>query len=204
MEEARMTSVRIGMAALGAALVCAATPPAAGAQAGQDSVRGSGTYGNPAVPFTIDATSGASGENARGAVTDPTFGISDGRVMCIDMRGGGRAVVGGVSQSSSFGAPLLFAYYVADGGTPGAGVDVLGGEFQPLGGRAFDPGWCRSRTGLFTSFATILSGDIAVVDAPALPTSKEQCKHGGYRNFGARFRNQGACLSFVARSRGRR
>jgi hypothetical protein len=198
-----MTSVRIGMAALGVALVCAVASAAAGAQAGQVSIRGSGTTGNPPVPFTIDATAGPSGENARGTVTDATFGIATGRVMCIDRRAGG-AVVGGVSQTSSFGAPLLFAYYVVDGGTPGAGVDVFGGEFELVGGRAFDPNWCRSRTLPFTTYAKILSGDITIVDAPALPSSKEQCKHGGYRNFGGRFRNQGACVSFVARSRGAR
>jgi hypothetical protein len=32
---------------------------------------------------------------------------------------------------------------------------------------------------------------------PSLPTSKEQCKQGGWRNFGV-FRNQGDCVSFVA------
>ncbi len=31
-----------------------------------------------------------------------------------------------------------------------------------------------------------------------LPTSKEQCKGGGWQNFGATFKNQGQCVSFVA------
>jgi hypothetical protein len=38
---------------------------------------------------------------------------------------------------------------------------------------------------------------IIVVDAPALPTSKDQCKNGGWRRFGV-FKNQGDCVSFVA------
>jgi hypothetical protein len=29
------------------------------------------------------------------------------------------------------------------------------------------------------------------------PTSKAQCKHGGWRNFGSRFKNQGQCVRFV-------
>jgi hypothetical protein len=33
-------------------------------------------------------------------------------------------------------------------------------------------------------------GDIVVVDAPALPISKEQCKKGGWQSFGV-FKNQG-------------
>jgi hypothetical protein len=30
-----------------------------------------------------------------------------------------------------------------------------------------------------------------------LPTSKEQCKKGGWKNFGTTFKNQGQCVSFV-------
>jgi hypothetical protein len=40
-------------------------------------------------------------------------------------------------------------------------------------------------------------GDYVVTDAPALPTTKDQCKNGGWRNFGV-FKNQGDCVSFVA------
>ena len=32
----------------------------------------------------------------------------------------------------------------------------------------------------------------------ALPTSKEQCKNGGWMDFGTTFKNQGQCVSFVA------
>jgi hypothetical protein len=31
-----------------------------------------------------------------------------------------------------------------------------------------------------------------------LPSSKAECKNGGWRNFGTVFRNQGDCVSFVA------
>jgi hypothetical protein len=34
---------------------------------------------------------------------------------------------------------------------------------------------------------------------PASPTTKAQCKHGGFATYG--FKNQGACVSFVARKR---
>ena len=36
-----------------------------------------------------------------------------------------------------------------------------------------------------------------MVDAQPLPTSKEQCKQRGYRQFG--FKNQGQCVAFVTR-----
>lgn len=34
--------------------------------------------------------------------------------------------------------------------------------------------------------------------APPLPTSKQQCKHGGWKSFGTTFKNQGQCVSFLA------
>jgi hypothetical protein len=42
-------------------------------------------------------------------------------------------------------------------------------------------------------------GDLVVRDAPALPTSKDQCKNGGWRDFGDTFKNQGQCVAFVER-----
>jgi hypothetical protein len=39
--------------------------------------------------------------------------------------------------------------------------------------------------------------DFAVTDAHPLPTSKDQCKNGGWQDFGV-FKNQGDCVSFVA------
>jgi hypothetical protein len=39
------------------------------------------------------------------------------------------------------------------------------------------------------------SGDIVVHDAQALPTSKAQCRNGGWAEFG--FKNQGQCIRFV-------
>jgi hypothetical protein len=51
--------------------------------------------------------------------------------------------------------------------------------------------------GIQPSPSPILSGNIVVVDAQALPTTKDQCKNGGWRNYGE-FKNQGDCVSFVA------
>ena len=42
----------------------------------------------------------------------------------------------------------------------------------------------------------IEGGDITVVDAQPLPTSKDQCKRGGRQQYG--FANQGQCVRFVA------
>ena len=36
-----------------------------------------------------------------------------------------------------------------------------------------------------------------MVGAPPPPTNKKQCKHGGWKKFGSRFKNQGQCVRFV-------
>ena len=38
---------------------------------------------------------------------------------------------------------------------------------------------------------------VSPISAPPLPTSKDQCKTGGWRNY-PDFKNEGACVSFVA------
>jgi hypothetical protein len=54
---------------------------------------------------------------------------------------------------------------------------------------------------LLISATLVTAGDIVVTDAPApppppsFPTSKDQCKNGGWRQFG--FRNQAECVAFL-------
>jgi hypothetical protein len=43
----------------------------------------------------------------------------------------------------------------------------------------------------------LVRGEVAIQDAHPLPSTKEQCKNGGWRTYGV-FKNQGACVSFVA------
>jgi hypothetical protein len=43
----------------------------------------------------------------------------------------------------------------------------------------------------------VSSGDVVFVDVPPLPITKDQCKHGRWRDFGSFFRSQGACVAFV-------
>jgi hypothetical protein len=42
------------------------------------------------------------------------------------------------------------------------------------------------------------TGTVTVTAPPPLPTSSDQCKNGGWQNFGGIFKNQGDCVSFVA------
>jgi hypothetical protein len=145
-----------------------------------DSAHGAGVDGG-GNSFAFSATSGPNGENATGAARHSAFDVA-GPVTCLDVRGDGRAIVGGISKTSSFGEPLIFALYVIDAGTPGAGADVLGGEFEGVGGRAADDSWCKSRPDDFGIFAPIREGELVVRnDAPdgdgdGIPDADDNCR----------------------------
>jgi hypothetical protein len=72
-------------------------------------------------------------------------------------------------------------------GSPGIGRTTFEVYEDPNGNGAIDVGE--------RLLETIVESDPC---AP-LPTSKEQCKSGGWRTFGATFKNQGQCVAFVER-----
>ena len=94
---------------------------------------------------------------------------------------------------------------VLDAGGPDSGAD----KFQfalhegprdgpPLPGRAS----CSSFPGPFPGLRPLPRlherfGNVVVTDTRSLPTSKDQCKNGGWQSYGV-FKNQGDCVSFVA------
>jgi hypothetical protein len=154
-----------------------ALPGVSGAQApAGDSVIGSGTSGIPGCngPVEIDARSGPSGENPTGQVDCGT--LFSGPVTCLSVNGNVALLT---VQSSVFGA---------------VGVRITD---LPTGDRLealLGPG-CP--TPLSSYIELQFSGDIVVVDGRPLPTSKDQCKNGGWQAYGV-FKNQGDCVSFVA------
>jgi hypothetical protein len=144
------------------------------------------------IVLVFDAHSGPSGEHPTGAVrTDleapPPFGTSTfdiAQVNCLDVSGN-RATVGARSQ---FG--FAFIYVVED--NDGAGQDRSGVSVGGLGA----PLVCSANPPIVLS--PIFDGDITVHDAAPFPTSKNQCKQGGWREF-PQFKNQGQCVAFVER-----
>ena len=173
---------------LSAIAVAAATaltvPTAARAQApAGDSVTGTGTaafFG----PFTIDAHSGPSGENPTGRASFDTEEVSfEGPVSCL-------RVSGNVGRFNVSLGRITVWFEVTD--NAGSGLpDTIAGSVTLSDPADCSPLTMPARTG------AVLTGDIMVVDAPPLPTSKEQCKDGGWRAF-ATFKNQGDCVSFLA------
>jgi hypothetical protein len=173
-------------AAIGVAVLLA-LPGVAGAQVPtQDSVV---LTGGPAQAgifnfITVDATSGPSGESPTGQVRFDVLGLFNlgGPVTCLAVSGN-TATINFQDQTGGFG---LVTVQVLDGQP-----DTF--DAAPTGRAPTD---CAPLppTGVG---GPLTGGDIVVVDAPPLPTSKEQCKNVGWRNFGI-FKNQGDCVSFVA------
>jgi hypothetical protein len=161
-------------------------PGVSGAQTPtQDSVSGSGIVlggSNATFTFDIQARSGPNGENATGQVTlrstaDGSIFFA-GPVTCLSVNGTRATLLVDTQQ-----------FHVV-------GVEV---NDSPSGDliRAFPTSMSGCSSLGFALDFPVLSGDLVVVDAPPLPTTKDECKNGGWKTFGA-FKNQGDCVSFVA------
>lgn len=169
------------------AVVLSVPAAAVGQVATQDSVTGSGGGGFASVDsfgFQIDAHSGPSGEAPTGtAAFSAEFGTLQGPVTCLAVKGN-VATVNLVGQGGLFGGAHVITFTVTDspaGDRLAKAVDVRApADCSPL-----------------SFFADLITfGDIVVVDALPLPSSKDQCKIGGWRTYRV-FKNQGDCVRFV-------
>jgi hypothetical protein len=109
-----------------------------------------------------------------------------GPVTCLAVTGN-RAIIGFRDEVGGFGDINVLA---VDNQPPGPAPDQFFAQPSP------GPVNCAAPS-LVPDVGGPVEGDITVVDAPSLPTSKDQCKNGGWRTFGV-FKNQGDCVSFVA------
>jgi hypothetical protein len=162
-------------------------PAVSQAQApGEDSVTGSGTAGP--YTFAFDAHSGPAGENPTGtatiSLTSTPSVFTSGPVTCLAVDGN-RAVIGIENGPGSLTAGEGTSIEVSDD------PDAL--FFRLV---VAPPSTCLTDPSGYEPIP-VTSGDITIVDAKPLPTSKEQCTNGGWRNFPG-FKNQGDCVSSVA------
>jgi hypothetical protein len=189
----------LAAAVVGTALVVpspssAQQPPPSPAQ---DSAVGGAIILSQFRGLSVDARSNPDGSNPSGGATAglrSTYSVS-GHVTCLTVVGN-RATVGfAVDTGFSVNGSLGHLIFVEDNGSPGAGLD-LANDIET----ALPPTSCPVATDedlvpfpfIPIRPQPIESGDITVVDAPALPTSKDQCKNDGWRQFG--FANQGQCI----------
>ncbi len=145
----------------------------------------------------IDAHSGPSGENPGGHVSFVAGGILpiSGPVDCLDVSGNTAVmtVAGPFPSAPGFTA---FVVRLVDNG--GSGLDRF--ENFPDDPEVPEPIDCRDYSTPF--FGGSLIGRAVVTDVDpsvSLPTSKKQCRHGGWAQFG--FKNKRRCIRFVIRHR---
>jgi hypothetical protein len=146
-----------------------------------------------------------------------------GSVTCLNVQGN-RAVIGmyGGATDGFTGIFRIRGFLqVVDNGSPGVGRDTLTLETQfveILFNPSADVPLTNCPATLAPSFSALptdplppapsssdpaygrfsgLAQDFTVADTNPLPTSKDQCKNGGWKTFGV-FKNQGDCVSFVA------
>jgi hypothetical protein len=178
---------RAWLATLTTAIACAVPAVSFAQVPRQDSVSLSGTAtAGSFMITTLNATSGPSGESPSGEVRFSAFGViqQGGPVTCLAVNGSA-ATLRFVDELFFIGSAMTVV--VTDG--PDS-FDVL----FPVGG---DPTDCSTPGTPSGVSGPLTTGDIVVVDAPPLPTTKDQCKDGGWQTFGV-FKNQGDCVSFVA------
>ena len=146
------------------------------------------------IDIHVDAFSGPSGEDPGGQVSfgfSPIFGVEPvtGPVTCLEVTGN-TAVMTVAGPFSSFPGLLAFTVKVIDNG--GSGLDRF--QYFPVPPENSQYLDCRANP-IPTDFGGPLIGRAEVFDAPGPPSSKSQCRHGGFAQFG--FRNEGQCIAFV-------
>ncbi len=134
------------------------------------------------IGFDIEARSGPSGEGPSGhvALTFAAFdfppGVLEGPVSCLNVSGNDAVVGFDLGPLSTIPGMLVV---VEDNGPPGSDPpDTLTGS--PVD----DPSSCVPPPIPPPPFE-VVEGDVTVTDASALPTSKDQCKNGGWRDYPA-------------------
>jgi hypothetical protein len=172
----------------------------------RDFVEGSGglqdLYG-----YEFHVSSGPTGENATGSVLLQGRGglLVGGEVTCLSVAGN-RATIGFAgSFQPPIQGPAFGFFWVEDSRGEPVPPPVPG--FPPAPADRFDygssaevPQSCPPPTDANFEVTTPIgfrpTSEIVVHDA-TLPTSKEQCKNGGWRRYGSVFKNQGDCVTWV-------
>jgi hypothetical protein len=161
----------------------------------------------------VNPQTSPSGQAPSGTFRGHSRRLSEGVVTCLTVSGNHAAIAGygtlHEGGSNFFGNPppvrqAGFLLIVEDNGPFPADVTPLS-PYPWSNDRALLHNWFAEApadcsipsdlSGLSTWW--VGAGDVTVHDAPALPTTQQQCKNGGWGTYGV-FKNQGDCVSFVA------
>ncbi len=191
----RRVQLVLGLALIG----LMAAPSASNATSLLDTVTATGSSGHGTFAvIQISAQSSVTGTDVSGTGSFTVGRVNvKGPVTCLRVsgpdRGGG--TVGSPTTAiltvDSSGAGVVTVKLIDNGGN---GPDFMGAF--PLSRSRLDcstpmPGPNQNVTD------TLTNGRAIVFDAPPLPTSKAQCRLGGWQTVGSMFKNQGQCVAFV-------
>jgi hypothetical protein len=187
----------LALASLTSAAAALALVASAGAQTpGHDSVNAAGSA-LPLDRVNVTAQATPSGQNVTGTATVSLlgFGVVSGPVTCLSVTGpdrGGGTPTAPTTATLNFQDPLgILTARIVDNGGQSAPDEI---QVAALGRAPTDCSPLPPGVGIDATFD---HGRAIVFDAPPLPTTKDQCKNGGWQTFGV-FKNQGDCVSFVA------
>jgi hypothetical protein len=183
---------------LAAAVVLTATPGAVAQSPTRDTLQVTGSA--PGFPnIGINAEQTGEDVNATGlAFLQPSVGaIMTGRVTCLEVTGPGRGIgtpdapTTAVVEFFDIRFGVVTVKVIDNGGTvTNSDTDLFATALGPA---------CSTENPDLPPFVPF-HGFMEAFDAPPpAPTSKEQCKDGGWRAFGELFTSQGQCVAFVQR-----
>jgi hypothetical protein len=138
--------------------------------------------------FDVFVEADSEGKNAAGTGSGSGAYNFDARAVCLRVVGNRASVGFELTRGfESLGHGLLITY--ADNGDETTPDSIVDFTFMPN-----PPASCPEPSTGSASYT--VQGDVDVHDAPSLPTSKDQCKNGGWRTYGI-FKNQGDCVSSI-------
>jgi hypothetical protein len=194
-----LTTATVGVALALPSASNAAPPPPPPPQLDTATATGSVAGSTPFFNIHVDAHSGPSGENPGGfasfgsTVQIQVMGhtgnvdfVVSGPVTCLNVTGNAAVIkinaTFAIDGGGGFFAEPVEIDLVDNGGS---GSDL----FSAQGTSA--PADCSGVSG-----GSPLDGRAVVFDAKPLPSTREQCKNGGWHNY-PQFKNQGQCIAFV-------
>lgn len=132
---------------------------------------------------------------AAAATDEPTLTLTE---YCPNS--GGQQFYGAQATLSGFPPNTPFEGSLTLGGGTGSGSFVTDaeGNFGPIGFASAEPVYLVTAT-VTWSGGTLVATLTEPCQGPEQPSTKAECKQGGFVGYG--FKNQGACVSYVARAK---
>jgi hypothetical protein len=158
----------------------------------------------PAASVTLQLTRA----NQTGPLTYSLFDVSTPAATLNANNGASQTIFDDLGSGTGFGSfPVpegaqddVLSFPLNAAGV--AAFNAARGGFFSIGGWTPDAASSGGESYLFGGSEVVFLTETQQLLATCLPATKEECKNGGWRDFGSTFKSQGDCVSFVATRRG--